>query len=168
MDLHFKLKDYFSEIPNSGLSPLDNPDEKIKRMTETAALKAAVVSASLSAPGGVVGLISTLPDLAAIWRIQAQLVADIAAVYGKLGYLTKQSLVWCLCKQSVFQVGRDVAVRAGTHLLLKKSPLKALTRALPVIGAVSSGAYAAYDTYGVAKVAKAYFSSIESGEISQI
>ena len=51
---------------------------------------------------------------------------------------------------------------------LAKSPLKALTRALPVIGAVSSGAYAAYDTYGVAKVAKAYFSSIESGEISQI
>ena len=79
MNLHLKLKDYFSEIPNSELSPLDNPDEKIKRLTEAAALKAAVVSATLSAPGGVVGIISSLPDLAAIWRIQAQLVADVAA-----------------------------------------------------------------------------------------
>jgi len=29
-----------------------------------------------------------LPDLFGIWRIQAQLVADIAAVYGKTGFLT--------------------------------------------------------------------------------
>ncbi|MDY6283530.1 MAG: hypothetical protein VZR14_06990 [Hallerella sp.] len=168
MNFHIKLQDYFSEVPNSELSPLDNPDEKIKRLTEAAALKAAVVSATLSAPGGIVGIISSLPDLAAIWRIQAQLVADIAAVYGKLGYLTKQSLVWCLCKQSGFQIARDVAVRAGTHMLLKKAPLKTLSRALPVLGAVSSGAYAAFDTYGVSKIAKAYFGSIQSGENSQI
>jgi hypothetical protein len=53
-------------------------------------------------------------------------------------------------------------------MLLKKAPLKTLSRALPVLGAVSSGAYAAFDTYGVSKIAKAYFGSIQSGENSQI
>ena len=155
------LEQFFTEIPTSKLSHSSSPDEKVKKLTEAAALKAAMVSATLSAPGGVVGMLASLPDLAAIWRIQAQLVADIAATYGKLGYLTKQSLVWCLCKQSGVQIARDVAMRVGTHFLLKKSKLKLLSRALPVVSAISGGAYAAYDTYSVSKIAKAYFENSE-------
>lgn len=34
---------------------------------------------------GPLGLLTILPDMYAIWRVQAQLVADIAAVYGKTG-----------------------------------------------------------------------------------
>ena len=180
MDLHFKLKDYFSEIPNSGLSPLDNPDEKIKRMTETAALKAAVVSATLSAPGGVVGLISTLPDLAAIWRIQAQLVSDIAATYGKFAQLSREAMVWCLFRHSAAQLVRDIAVRTGSRIVVQKLSLAALEvllkkiglkiskkllgkialRAIPAIGAIGNGAYSFYDTYEVGKTAAAYFKAL--------
>ena len=70
------LEQFFTEIPTSKLSHSSSPDEKVKKLTEAAALKAAMVSATLSAPGGVVGMLASLPDLAAIWRIQAQLVAD--------------------------------------------------------------------------------------------
>ena len=155
------MEKFITVIPTSALAVADDPDSRIKDLTKSAAIKAAVVSASLSAPGGIVGILSTLPDLAAIWKIQAQLVADIAAVYGKLGYLSKQSLLWCLCKQSGAQVVRDIAVRAGTHVLLKKTALKSLSRIVPVVGAFGSGAYAAFDTYEVSRLAKRYFQNPE-------
>lgn len=163
MKFPFQSDKIFSEIPTSTLSPSSSPDEKIKRLTEAAALKAAAVSTTLSAPGGIVGMLSSVPDLFAIWRIQAQLVADIAATYGKLGYLNKQSLAWCLCKESVAQIVRDVAVRTGTHLLVHKFSLRTLSKAVPVLGALGCGVYAAYDTFGVAKTAKEFFSNPESG-----
>ena len=158
----YSIQKFLLELPSSKLSPSKNPEEAIKKLTQAAALKSAAVSASLSAPGGIIGLFASLPDLAAIWKIQAQLVADIAAVYGKLGYLTQRSLLWCLCKQSGSQIFRDIAVRAGTHLLIKKSRLKVLSKAVPVLGAIGGGAYAAYDTYAVARIAKAYFEASES------
>jgi hypothetical protein len=47
---------------------------------------------------GQLGLLTVLPDLVAMWRIQSQLVSDIAAVYGKTANLGREHMLWCLFK----------------------------------------------------------------------
>jgi hypothetical protein len=37
----------------------------------------------MALPPGPLGLATVIPDLLAIWKLQQQLVADIAAVFGK-------------------------------------------------------------------------------------
>jgi hypothetical protein len=171
------LFDLVSNIPNSAISLCHNPEEKIKLLTRKAALRAGALSATLSCPGGFVGVITILPDIAMIWRIQAQLVADIAASYGKIALLSRETMIWCLFRHTVSQLVRDLAVRAGTRVivqtitltamrtLLRKIGLEASSRmvtrtffrAIPLLGAIGSGTYAAYDTYEVGKTAEAYF-----------
>lgn len=157
---YINISNYITEIPYSNIPVSAEPEKKAKDLTEKAAIKAALVSASLAAPGGFAGVLTTLPDLAAIWKIQSQLVADIAAAYGKFGYLSKESLLWCLCKHSGAQITRDVAVR-GLRVLASKNSARIFSRAIPVLGAVGCGAYAAYDTYAVAKTARKFFKDPE-------
>jgi hypothetical protein len=124
-------------------------------------------------PPGPLGLLTLIPDLIGIWRIQAQLVADIAAVYGKSTWLTKEGLLYCLFRHGAAHALRDVVVRSGERLLIRQVTLrsmgsllekvgirvsqrlsaKAVARWLPIIGAVGVGAYAYYDTGEVAKTA---------------
>ena len=58
------------------------------------------------------GMLTVLPDLIAIWRIQAQMVSDIAGLYGKEVALTRAHMVYCLFRHATTQVARDVVVRA--------------------------------------------------------
>jgi hypothetical protein len=138
------------------------------------------VSATLSVPAGVTGVLTSIPDIAAIWRIQAQLVSDIAATYGKFAQLSREAMVWCLFRHSAAQLVRDIAVRTGSRIvvqkvsfavleaLLKKIGLKVSTkflgraalRAIPAIGAIGNGAYSFYDTTEVGKTAAAYFKAL--------
>jgi hypothetical protein len=136
-------------------------------------MKAAAFSGALSMPPGPLGLLTLIPDLVGIWRIQAQLVADIAAVYGKTAWLTREGLLYCLFRHGAAQALRDVVVRSGERLLIRQVTLrsmgtllekvglrvsqrltaKAVARWLPIIGAVGVGAYAYFDTGQVAKTA---------------
>jgi len=171
------LFDLVSNIPKSAVTRCSNPEEKIKLLTRKAALQAGAISTTLSCPGGFVGVVTVLPDIAAIWRIQAQLVADIAASYGKIALLSRETMIWCLFRHSVSQLVRDLVVRAGTRVIVQTTTLAAMRtllrkigletssrlvkrsffRVIPLIGAIGSGAYAAYDTYEVGKTAEAYF-----------
>jgi hypothetical protein len=171
------LFDLVSDIPRSVVSQSSVPENQIKLLTRKAALEAAAISATLSCPGGFVSVITILPDVASIWRIQAQLVADIAASYGKIAMLRRETMIWCLFRHTASQLVRDLAVRAGTRIIIQTITLKSmqkllrkigmeastrlvtrtLFRVIPVLGAIGSGAYAAYDTYEVGKTAHAYF-----------
>ena len=174
------LFELITDIPESLYSPTENSDQKVKRLTRNAAWKASTVSATLSVPAGVTGVLTSIPDIAAVWRIQAQLVSDIAATYGKFAMLSREAMVWCLFRHSAAQLVRDIAVRTGSRIvmqklsvaaleaLLRKIGLKVSTRfigkvamhAIPAIGALGNGAYTFYDTYEVGKTAATYFKAL--------
>ena len=114
-----------------------------------------------------------MPELAAIWRIQRQMVADIAGAYGVSAELTQSRMLYCLFRHAAAQAVRDVAVQVGARLLIQDVPLRVIekiaakigvsvskrlvgrgiARWLPVIGALGVGAYAYYDTGQVARTA---------------
>ena len=174
------LFELITDIPESLYSPTENSDDKINKLIRQAAIKASAVSATLSVPAGFTGVLTSIPDIAAIWRIQAQLVSDIAATYGKFAMLSREAMVWCLFRHSAAQLVRDIAVRTGSRIvvqkvsfavletLLKKIGLKVSTkflgraalRAIPAIGALGNGAYSFYDTTEVGKTAAAYFKAL--------
>ncbi len=174
------LFDLLTDIPESIHGLNDNPDEKVKRLTQQAALKASTVSATLSIPAGITGIITSIPDIAAVWRIQAQLVSDIAACYGKLALLSREAMIWCLFRHSAASLLRDVAVRTGSRIVIQKLSVSALQkilqkiglkvsqkmvgkialRAIPAIGIIGNGAYTFYDTNEVGKTAAAYFKAL--------
>ncbi|MCQ2054610.1 MAG: EcsC family protein [Fibrobacter sp.] len=178
------LFDLITDIPDSLHIPLVDPDEKVVRLTRQAAFKAATVSASLSIPAGLTGILTALPDIAAVWKIQAQLVADIAATHGKLALLSREAMVWCLFRHSAASLLRDLAVRTGSRIVVQqlsttalralltkigvkvstKFASKTLLRVIPAIGALGNGAYTYYDTNEVGKTAGAYFKALANAD----
>jgi hypothetical protein len=54
------------------------------------------------------------------------LVADIGAVYGKTVFLTQETMLFCLFKHAAAQSVRDLIVRAGERVLIKRPTLRAL------------------------------------------
>ena len=178
------LFELITDIPESLYSPTENSDDKINKLIRQAAIKASAVSATLSVPAGVTAVLNSLPDIAAIWRIQAQLVSDIAATYGKFAELRREAIDWILFRHSAAQLVRDIAVRTGSRIVVQKLSLAALEallkkiglkistkilgkialRAIPAIGAIGNGAYSFYDTYEVGKTAAAYFKALADQE----
>lgn len=173
-----------TDIPDSLLCPNRDPDARADILIKQAALKAAAISTSLSIPAGFTGVLTSIPDIAAVWRIQAQLVSDIACTYGKFALLSREAMVWCLFRHSAASLLRDVAVRTGSRIVIQKLSLAALQkllqkigvkisanflgrialRAIPAIGAVGNGAYTYFDTNEVGKTAKSYFKALEGVE----
>lgn len=174
------LFEIISDIPGSNVQQEAAPAKRVQRLIRAASLKAGAVSATLSSPGGIIGVLTLLPDLASIWRIQAQLVSDIAAAHGKLAVLSRETMLHCLFKQAISEFARDIFVRTGTKIAVRALSSEALrkllekigarvssrilargaARVVPVLGALGSGAYAAYDTFEVGKTAEAYFKEL--------
>ncbi len=168
-----------SEMPLSDETYRQSPRERARKLALEASLKAAGVSGSLAIPTGPVAMLTVLPDLAAVWRIQKQLVADIASCYGKTVELGKEQMLYCLFKHAAGQIIRDVVVRVGERILIKRASQqvtqrvlrrigvlvtervvgKTISRCLPIVGAVGIGAYAFYDTAQVAKTSISLFES---------
>ena len=167
-----------SKIPASVEVPGDDPDERVKSLAKMAALKAATISGSFTLPPGPLGMATVLPDLLAVWRIQQQLVADIAGAFGKTSALTSETMVICLFKHGGAALTRPLFAREGKEVvvqrianrtllqLLEKIAIrvaqriaaKSVSRWLPVLGALGAGAYAYYDTTHVATNAIDLFS----------
>lgn len=76
------------------------PMERSRDLTRKASAKAAAVSGTLSLPVGPLGFMTILPDLAMVWRIQSQLVVDIAAAYGHTD-VTQAEMTTCLFRHVV-------------------------------------------------------------------
>jgi hypothetical protein len=169
------LYDSITRIP----PPSSGPAAQASRVKQAASLKAAAISGALSLPPGPAGMLTILPDLYMIWRIQGQMVADLAAVYGKTAYLTPEGMLHCLFKHSVAQAVRGMVVRAGTQLLIRRASReliqsalgrigvslserlasRAVSRWIPILGAAGVGAYAYYDTAKIARTATEVFES---------
>jgi uncharacterized protein (DUF697 family) len=166
------------EIPSSAEKQKSDALLHARKLITDASLKAAGISGALALPPGPWGWLTILPDLAAIWRLQAQLVADIAALYGKNGKLTEESLIYCLFRHAAAQVVRDLVARMGERVIVQRVSLQVaedimagigirvirrvarggLWRLLPAIGALAVAAYAYYDTEQVGRNAIDFFS----------
>jgi hypothetical protein len=173
------LRDAVSTIPASSEHPGPDRGAQSDRLSRAASLKAAAISGALSVPPGAAGLLTILPDLFLVWKIQAQLVSDLAGAYGKSVLLTREGLVHCLFRHAAAQAVRGMVVRTAEGFLVRRASAeafdvalrrvgrslaervagKALSRWLPVVGAVGVGAYAYFDTRRIAKSALEIFRS---------
>jgi len=166
-------------IPDTEEHRSRGPDERARAIGAAAANKAALAAGTLALPPGPLGWLTIVPELVAIWRIQRQMVADIAGAYGVSADLTRSHMLYCLFRHAAAQALRDVGVQVGARLLIQDVPLRVIERAaakigvhlskrlagrgiarwLPLIGALGVGAYAYYDTGQVARTAIALFSN---------
>jgi hypothetical protein len=162
-----------SHVPASRERAAQQPALAARNLARKAARRAAALSGALALPPGALGMLTVIPDLIAIWRIQAQMVADIAGLYGRELQLTRSHMVYCLFRHAATQLARDVAVRTGERLVFRQLSAGAMrsvlngvgfnvtqriagtaaSRWLPVVGAAAVAGYAYYDTMQVAKTA---------------
>ena len=167
------IEDLVARVPPSRERTTDAPAAAAKAIARKAAVRAATLSGALALPPGVFGLLTVLPDLIAIWRIQAQMVADLAGLYGKDMQLTRTHMLYCLFRHASSQLARDVVVRAGQRFVVTQLSGGALrsvltsigisisqrvagttaSRWVPVLGAAAVAGYAYFDTLQVAKTA---------------
>lgn len=173
------ILDAIGAIPGSEEVGSATPHARANALTKRAASSAATISGTAAMVPGPWGVLSLLPDIIGVWKVQSQLVADIAAAYGKSASLTKEHMLYCLFKHMASQALRDVVVRAGERFLVRRTSLgvlqkistvlgvkvtqrvmgKAVARYVPIAGALGVAAYAFYDTRKVAATAIELFSS---------
>jgi hypothetical protein len=171
-----------SHVPASRERPAPGPQAHAHAIATSAANRAALAAGTLALPPGPLGWLTIVPELVAIWRIQRQMVADIAAAFGASTELTRSHMLYCLFRHAAAQALRDVGVQVGARLLVREVPLRTIERIaakigvhvsrrvagrgisrwLPMVGAVGVGAYAYYDTRQVARTAIGLFADDDS------
>lgn len=167
------------QVPGSDETKVAQPEVRARAIGRSAARQASLMAGSLALPPGFLGWLTILPELLAVWKLQAQMVSDIAAVYGKTAQLGREQMLYCLFKHVSAQLFRDVVVQVGERFVVQRASLafvqytartlgvkvtqnvvgKGVSRLLPLLGALGVGAYAYFDTTQVAKTAIALFSS---------
>ena len=167
------------EIPISNETCVEAAQARAQALGRAAARQASLIAGSLALPPGVLGWLTLVPELVGVWRVQAQMVSDIAAVYGKSAHLGRDQMIYCLFKHVSAQLFRDLVVRVGERVVMRVASLgliktlaktlgvkitqkvigTGITRLVPVIGAIGVGTYAYLDTLQVAKTAMELFSS---------
>ena len=164
------IMDVLSRIPTTDEPHGSSPVTRARAIAKAAAIKTATVSGTLSLPPGPAGWLTVIPDLTMVWKIQSQMVADIAGAFGKASFLGQEQMVYCLFRHAAAHTVRGMVIRAGERILIEKAPARAmavavrklglpvakriagrgLSRWLPVVGAVGVAGYAYYDTMRVA------------------
>jgi hypothetical protein len=167
------IENVVSSVPASRKRAVAEPALAAYKLARKAARRAAALSGALALPPGALGMLTVIPDLVAIWRIQAQMVADIAGLYGRDMQLTRAHMVYCLFRHAATQLARDVVVRAGERLVFRQLSGSAMrsvltgvgvnvtqrlagtvaSRWVPLVGAAAVAGYAYFDTTQVAKTA---------------
>lgn len=166
-----------TQPPEPGCVPAARPADAAQRAIEAAATKAALAAGTLALPPGPLGWATIAPEMLAVWQIQRQLVADIAALYGRSAQLGPAQMLWCLFRHTAAQALRDLSVRVGERVLVRpaaqallqrtaeavgmhlgrQAASRALSRWVPLVGAAGVGAYAWWDTRQVGRAAVQLF-----------
>ena len=172
------LLDLVLRVPASRESAVEHPQIRARAIGRDASRRASLLASSMALPPGFFGWLTVLPELVAVWKLQTQMVSDIAGVYGKSAAMGREQMIYCMFKHVSAQLFRDVVMRVGERFLVqrvssafvqsavKKLGLKmtqsllgkGVSRFLPLIGAIGVGAYAYYDTTQVARTAIELFS----------
>ncbi len=167
------FEDLATGIPPSSEPLSANPQERAREIVRVAGLKAGAMSAGFALPPGPMGMLTVIPDLLKVWQIQQQMVADVAACFGKSAHLNRQMMVYCLFRHGAAMLLRDVVARVGQRIIVKQSSLrvlqnilrrigvqvtqkavgKTLSRWVPIVGPIVIGGYSLIDTRNVGKTA---------------
>jgi hypothetical protein len=179
MQIAQKLLDVVSDIPSTQERASEDPAERAGQLIAKAKTRAALTSGTLALPPGPIGWVTLLPEIYAIWRIQAQLVSDLAALHGRKSTLSREQMLYCLFRHTGAQLFRDLVLRVGERYLVRRVPVRSLyaiankiglrltqrsigravARVLPVAGALGVAGYSWYDTRQVAGTALDLFRS---------
>lgn len=171
------ILDLVLHVPPSQEPPQANPAARAHSIARAAARKASLLSGSMALPPGLLGWLTVMPELLGVWKLQAQMVSDIAGVYGQSRTLGREQMLYCLFRHVSAQLFRDMVVRVGERVMVRQTSLNVLqalaqkvgglvikavlrkgaARFVPLLGAVGVGAYAYYDTLQVARTAVALF-----------
>jgi hypothetical protein len=168
-----------TQPPEPGCVPSPRASDAAAKAIEAAAAKAGLAAGTLALPPGPLGWATIAPEMLAVWQIQRQLVADIAALYGRSADLGPTQMLWCLFRHTAAQAVRDLTVRVGERVIVrpaaqallqrvaeaigvhlgKKAASRMLSRWVPLVGAAGVGAYAYWDTRQVGRAALKLFES---------
>lgn len=184
VELFAGLEDYRSPYAPT----IQPPDNLIQELVQNASFKSGLISATCSLPPGPLGILSILPELLFVYRIQGHLILDIAALYGKEVQVTKELLLYCLFKHGGAHVFRKIIEESSLKILIRPTTVrvfqtmleklglmisksilrKQFARWIPIGGAVVTGTFAYYDTKRVGKTAMDLFSKeIHAEEIRE-
>lgn len=172
--------DFVGDVPASLESASRHPRARARDIADKAARNSAIAAGSLALPVGPLGWITLIPELTLIWRIQAQMVSDIAAAFGRRAPVSREQMLYCLFRHTAAQAFRDFGVRLGQrgvvqalssralrqligHVgvsLSRRTIAKGVARWMPLIGAAGVAAYAWYDSNRVAATAIAMFDPV--------
>ncbi|TGM63874.1 hypothetical protein EHQ94_14645 [Leptospira meyeri] len=185
IELFAGLEDYRSPYAPT----IQPPDDLIRELVQNASFKSGLISATCSLPPGPLGILSILPELLFMYRIQGHLILDIAALYGKEVQVTKELLLYCLFKHGGAHVFRKIIEESSLKILIRPTTVrvfqtlleklgllisksiirKQFARWIPIGGAVVTGTFAYYDTKRVGKTAMDLFSKeIHAEEIREL
>ena len=173
-----KLLDVVGNIPQPRETKAADPAARSRTLARTAAAKAASTAGALALPPGPLGWLTIAPELYAVWKIQAQMVSDIAGAYGKRDLLTREQMLYCLFGHTAAKAFRDLVIRVGERYVVRRAPLQALyaiankiairiaqrsagrmiTRFVPALGALGVAGYVYFDTGKVADASIELFS----------
>jgi hypothetical protein len=162
-DVEGVIERVIADVPAPRTHRVDDPARAAVQVAREAARQAAMLSGSLALPPGPLGMLTVLPDLYLIWKVQRQMVADIYALSGREAELTRSSMLYCLFRHLASHVARDVVVRAGERLVVRQLTAGAISGLLKsagvavtqrVAGAAAVAAYAYWDTMQVAQSAR--------------
>ena len=182
------LIELLSRVPGTEETLAGDPAARARVIAKSGANKAALAAGTLALPPGPLGWLTIVPELVAIWRIQAQMVADLSGVFGVNARLTREQMLYCLFRHAAAQAVRDLVVRVGGRLIAQDVPLRVfervahaigvrvskrligggISRWLPVVGAVGVGAYAWYDTRQVARTAIQLFGTSRASTVDAV
>ena len=167
------ILDVIGNIPDTEERKRLNPRDQARHLATAAATKAALAAGGMAFIPGPAGMLTVIPELITVWRLQTQLVSDIAAVYGQKVKLTQEQMLYCLFKATAAQAVTELVVIIGQRVLIRRPTLRALQRIaqkvgikvtqkllgkgiarwLPFVGALGVGAYTYYETGQVAQTA---------------
>lgn len=173
------IEKFIGEIPTTNEPVSTDPKKRAAEITTVACLKAAAVSGTLALPPGPLGVLTIIPDLLSVWKIQAKMVVDIAGCYGKVAFLSQESMLYCLFRHTALHAVRDLVVRVGERVLIQRGTLRAIQKVMQLIGvkvtqrlvgktitrwlgplaALGVAGYAYYDTAQVSNTTIEFFSS---------
>lgn len=174
-----KLLDLVGTIPTPRETKSDQPQARARTLARSAATRAAATAGTLALPPGPLGWLTIAPELYAVWKVQAQLVADIAGAYGRRDLLTREQMLYCLFGHTAAKAFHGLIVRVGERYVVRRAPLSALyaiankiairiaqrsagrlvTRWIPALGAIGVAGYVYIDTGRVADTARDLFAA---------
>ena len=167
------ILDVIGNIPETDQRKSQNPRDQARHLASIAAGKAGLAAGGMASIPGPAGMLTVIPELLAVWRLQSQMVSDIAAVYGQKSKLTQEQMLYCLFKATAAKAVGELVVIIGQRVLIRRPALsvlqrvaqrvgikvtqkllgKGIARWLPIVGALGVGAFTYYETGQVAQTA---------------